>query len=155
MSGPSAEHERLVGELDDLAILAGYSRALRLGPGVIPDVARQDAHGHRFVGDAKSTELPTCGATFRRLARYARHMAYEPRPFDVLALALPSTSDEKAWLRMLTKAVAVSGRTVETASASRLDDLTLLVYVTVPAADTASPSRAHKLAGTGPLVSLR
>jgi hypothetical protein len=131
VSAPGEEHERLLAELHDLAILAGYSQSLALPFGVRPDVARRDTAGRRFVGDAKSTEPPTCAGTFRRLARYARYMAYDPKASDVLALAVPGSADEQAWLSLLVTVVASSGAEVETSSATRLDGRTLVVHVTI------------------------
>ena len=75
MSGgaPSELHEWRRAELDTMLMLAGYTRLVRLAPGLIPDVSRGSIGNMRLaVGDAKATESPLNASTRIRLVHYVR-----------------------------------------------------------------------------------
>ena len=129
MSAPSAAHERRRAELNDLAMLAGYGVILRLAERVLPDVARTDGCGGHFVGDAKSTESPGCTDTFRRLARYARYMAYLGGNGGVVALAVPAEAPLAQWSDVLEAAVRSAGLRSISGGATVLGPGTAVVHV--------------------------
>lgn len=113
MSAPGAVHIHLQQLLEDLAVLAGFSRPVRLGGGLVPDLARSSAGGARMIGDAKASEGPEDTASQDRLAAYVRRLAGSPgrRP-DHLLVACPTARDAAAWADVLTGLAGRSGLTV-------------------------------------------
>ena len=73
MSAPSSAHEQRVRTFETVAVLAGVTVPVAIGPECLPDLALASADGTvLLVGDAKATETPGCSATARRLTRYLR-----------------------------------------------------------------------------------
>lgn len=71
MTAPSAEHERRVDVLRDLARLSHHVQPCRLGSGTLPDAVYIDlVRGRLMVGDAKATEHSGNAETRRRLRGY-------------------------------------------------------------------------------------
>lgn len=131
MSAPTEAHETRARHLATLAVLTGYPRLLRMPAGVVPDVARCNLRGGRFVGDAKSTESPHCTATFHRLARYARYLSYDPHEGDILALAVPAWPDVRGWAELLQQTATVSGLGTAGIHVTDIDDTTAVLHTVV------------------------
>lgn len=113
MSAPGAVHMRLQQLLEDLAVLAGFSRPVRLGGGLVPDLARCGVGGARMIGDAKASEGAGDTASQDRLAAYVRRLAGWPGPRpDHLLVACSTAWDAAAWADVLTELAGRSGLTV-------------------------------------------
>lgn len=113
MSAPGPVHLRLQQLLEDLAVLARFSRPVRLGCGLVPDLARCSVGGARMIGDAKASEGPGDTASQDRLAAYVRRLAVSPgRNPDHLLVACSTAWDAEAWADVLTELAERSGLTV-------------------------------------------
>ncbi len=114
MSAPSALHEDRVDALRALADLAGFTTAVKLGVGVLPDLSRVHRSMPRLlVGDAKATEDPSDGATRRRLGRYALwSQTWSASGFEVHVAVAHGADPDCSWQRCLASIVALSGQRV-------------------------------------------
>lgn len=113
VSAPGDVHAHLQQLLEDLAALAGFSRPVRLGGGLIPDLARCGAGGARMIGDAKASEGPEDTASQDRLAAYVRRLVGSPgRKPDHLLVACSTARDAVAWADVLMELAQRSSLTV-------------------------------------------
>jgi hypothetical protein len=86
---PSPQHERIVGWLEALAILGGYSQATKLMPGLRPDVVRVGPHG-TFVGDAKAHEHAGARGPVGRLFAYTEAVPDDRGLLIAVGTAVPA-----------------------------------------------------------------
>jgi hypothetical protein len=117
---PTAEHERRVALLEDLATLAGfYAEAPRFTVRGVPDVLRISPRSKNlFICDAKDTETPGNLQTQLRLLRYmvdAREYATSGRSV-LFGVCTRTANNFGAWpknIRMLAAGASISSVQIE------------------------------------------
>jgi len=108
VSAPTAAHEQRVGELETLAILAGYTVPIRMPWRLRPDVLRSHpATPGLFIGDAKETEGPSCADTLRRLRWYVTALVRAPSGSEIImVVAVPGWRSDAGFEQLLLRAAA-------------------------------------------------
>lgn len=133
-----AEHERLVGFLDTMAIMLGCFQTLN---GQLPDTTRPDVirantkSGFLFIGDAKNTEMPNCGSTRQRLMHYVLWLSFfmsaNTSRKAVFAICHNRHKNSYSWLDTLVELFACSGLHTFKSGVEEFDAFTSITWIQV------------------------
>jgi hypothetical protein len=135
VGAPTDAHEQRVGELETLAILAGYTTPVDMPWRLRPDVLRgSPATGGLFIGDAKETERPSCADTLRRLCWYVTAAVGAPSGGEItMVLAVPRRRYDAGFEQLLLQAAAGRLRCSTPAATTMIGDTAVVaVQAVVP-----------------------
>lgn len=133
-TGRFAKHNARADFLDGLAVLMGCTDSLSSGfpDGKRPDVLRSNlSRKMLFIGEAKHSESPSCGATQARLSEYLRWMAAhvsERTRVGVFAVCFGKRAHTDGWIETVSRLSREVGLSFENYGIELFEPETIVVW---------------------------